>query len=121
MCCLIERFSRVFKESTHDFSDGNHGLEERIQHILYHIRDSRSYIKDILSGESDELFMRYFKQHLKKVLEGTIQDGIDDIPKGYILNQIVCDFAESVRWWMRHEEYTPEDLCRFIFSLRALG
>lgn len=119
-----EIFDHVFahdlkKEPTHDFSGGNHGLEERIKHILYHIRDSRSYIKGILARESDELFMRYFKQHLKEVLEETIQDGIDDIPKSYILNQTVCGFAESVRWWIHHEEYTPEDICKFYMVTAA--
>jgi hypothetical protein len=29
---------------------------------------------------------------------------------------MVCDFAESVRWWMDHPEYTPEDISRFFFG-----
>jgi len=116
-----EIFDHVFsedlmKEKTHDYSAGNRGMKDKVEHILYHLRDSRSYIRGILSGESSELFMRYFKQHLLKVFEGSLEDKTFDVPKDYMLNHMVNDFAESVRWWMQHEEYGPEDICRFYMT-----
>jgi hypothetical protein len=41
-----------------------------------------------------------------------------DVPRDYLLNLMVCDFAETVRWWMKHDEYSPEDISKFFFSTR---
>ena len=38
-----------------------------------------------------------------------------------MLNHIVCDFAETVRWWMRHPEYSPEEISDFFFSTTPFG
>ena len=27
-----------------------------------------------------------------------------------------CDLAETVRWWMNHGEYSPEQISRFFFD-----
>ena len=64
MCTDI--FEHVFseelgKERTHDFSARKRDLKAEITHILYHLQDSRSYIRGILSCESGEMFMRFFK------------------------------------------------------------
>ena len=116
-----EIFDHVFseelhKESTHDFSSRQKDTVGEITHILYHIGDSRPYIKSILSCESGEMFMKYFKEYLTQVFEGELKKHRLDVPQDYILNHMVCDFAETVRWWMRHEQYTAEDISRFFFS-----
>lgn len=115
-----EIFDHVFSpeptgERTHDFSAGGGGVEAELTHILYHLRDSRSYIRRILSSESGEMFMRYFKEHLVRVFEGELDQRRSDVPRDYMLSHMVCDFAETVRWWMRHEEYSPEEISGFFF------
>lgn len=87
--------------------------------MLYHIRDSSRYISRILSCESSEIFMNYFKEYLEKVFRDELIKVRTDIPGKYMLNHMVCDFAETVRWWMKNDEYTPEDICRFFFSTSA--
>lgn len=121
-----EIFQHVFsndlmKEKTHDFSDSGGDLRKEITHILYHLQDNRSYLRGILSCESGELFMGYFKEYLRSVFEKTLKDREFDVPKDYVLDHMVCDFAESVRWWMKHEEYTPEDIGRFYWSTSPLA
>lgn len=116
-----EIFNHVFskelmKEKTHDFSTEQNDMGHKITHILYHLQDNRGYIKGILSSESADLFMRYFKEHLTKVFDVAIEDKDFIMPKDYMLNHMVCDFAESVRWWMKHEEYTPEDIGKFYMA-----
>ena len=116
-----EIFEHVFseglmKEKTHDFSDSKGGMKEKVTHILYYLHDSRSHIKGILSCESGEIFMRYFKEYLTKVFETAIKEDDSSIPKEYSLNHMVWDFAESVRWWMKHENYSPEEIGSFILS-----
>ena len=115
-----EIFDHVFsedlsRESTHDFSSGTRDIQAEITHILYHLQDSSHYLKGILSCESGEMFMRYFKEYLEKVFEGELDKQASDIPRDYMLHHLVCDFAETVRWWMKHEQYSPEEISRFFF------
>ena len=114
-----EIFEHVFsaeleRERTHDFSQSCGEIDAEITHILYHLQDSRRYIRGILSSESGELFMRYFKEYLARLFESALTAQPEEIPREYLLNHMVCDFTETVRWWMRHEEYSPEDVSRFF-------
>ena len=116
-----EIFDHVFsahltREPTHDFSRQKKDIKTEVTHILYHLQDSQSYIKRILSCESGEMFMRYFKEYLGQVFKGELDKLKSDIPKDYMLNHMVCNFAETVRWWMNHKEYTPEEISGFFFS-----
>ncbi len=116
-----EIFEHVFsdhlsKEKSHDFSSSDYDLKEEITHILYHLQDNNRYISRILSCESGEMFMNYFKDYLKKIFSTELNKISTDIPKEYILNHMVCDFAETVRWWMKNDKYSPEDISRFFFS-----
>lgn len=121
-----EIFDHVFsseleKELTHDFSHSSSSISTEITHILYHLQDNRRYIKGILSSESGELFMRYFKEYLVRLFEGALPEQPEDIPQDYILNHMVCDFAETVRWWMRADRYSPEDIARFFLATTLLS
>ena len=121
----VEIFDHVFaehrdKEETHDFSDGAQSLEDELTHILYHLRDNRRYIRGILACESGELFMQYFRAQLRRVFAGKAAAQRSGIPADYRLNHMVCDFAETVRWWMAHEEYAPEEIGRFFTETTPL-
>lgn len=66
-----EIFEHVFsedlgKEKNHDFSE-SHDTKAKITHILYHLQDHMDYLPGILSGESGEIFMSYFKIYLKEL------------------------------------------------------
>ena len=108
--------NEVSKEKTHDFSKNGKNIKAEITHILYHLQESKRYIKRILSCESGEMFMRYFKEYLTGIFEGELNKYHSDIPTDYLLNHMVCDFAETVRWWMNNNKYSPEEISRFFFS-----
>ncbi len=116
-----EIFEHVFsdhisKEKSHDFSGSDYDLKEEITHMLYHLQDNNRYISRILSCESGEIFMNFFKEYLRKIFNAELKKIRTDIPTEYILNHMVCDFAETVRWWMKNDNYSPEDISRFFFS-----
>jgi len=116
-----EIFEHVFsddlhKEDTHDFSSRKKDIIGEITHILYHLNDSRPYIRSILSCESGEMFMKYFKGYLAQLFSGELEKRSSDVPREYMLHHMVCDFAETVRWWMNHEQYSAEDISRFFFA-----
>ncbi len=121
-----EIFEHVFsdnisKETSHDFSCSDNDLKEEITHMLYHLKDNSRYISRILSCESGEIFMNYFKEYLGKIFSDALKKIKTDIPTEYILNHMVCDFAETVRWWMKNDSYSPEDICRFFFYTTPLN
>jgi hypothetical protein len=59
--------------------------------------------------------MRFFKEHLTPVFEQELEKIQITVPMDYMLNHTVSDFAETVRWWMRYDQYTPEEIGRFFF------
>ena len=115
-----EIFDHVFsadltREATHDFSAAGESIQDEITHILYHLQDNRNTIRNILSGESREIVMRYFKEYLSPVFAGELEKHPVDLPRDYLLHHMICDFAETVCWWMKNERYSPEEISRFFF------
>lgn len=121
MC--TDLFHHVFseeleKEKTHDFSQGKAEVREQLTHILYHLQDSKREIKGLLSGDSGELFMRYFKEYLEAVFEHYPKMSLDHVPQEFTLNYYVCSFTETVRWWICGVgEYTPEEIAGFYLQV----
>lgn len=121
MCTDI--FSHVFSnefitEETHDFSDGNNGLETKLTHILHHLEDSKKNIVVILSYESSELFMRYFKEYLTEMFSKYLNEIKVNAPADFVLNHLVGSFAETVKWWIDSKmKYTPEEIARFYIEV----
>ena len=114
-------FSHVLqKEATHDFSNRPEDLRDRVTHVLHHLNDNRRCLKGILSGESGELFMGYFKEYLALLFEPVVAVGAEGVPADYLRNHMICDFAEAVRWWMRNDGYTPEQVSRFFLETSHL-
>ena len=108
----------LLSEETHDFSTRNNGLEAKITHILYHIKDSKKDIIGILSCESSELFMNYFKLYLMEMFKKHLDEIKVAAPTDFVLNHLVGSFAESIKWWITHEmKYSPEDIARYFLSV----
>ncbi len=121
MCTDI--FSHVFSdelmsEETHDFSGNNNGLEARLTHILYHLKDSEKNIVGILSCESGELFMKYFKEYLSEMFSHYLHGLKMKAPADFVLNHLVGSFAETVKWWIDNRmKYTPEETARYYIEV----
>ena len=98
-------------ETSHDFSLSDHGLRETITHLLYHLKDNRGNVIGVLSGESGELFMRYFKEYLVTLFEQYPESIRSDVPRDFALNHLVGSLAEAVRWWIGTKmEKSPEEV-----------
>ncbi|MBE6018360.1 MAG: TetR/AcrR family transcriptional regulator [Lachnospiraceae bacterium] len=114
MCTDI--FDHIFShelhsETSHDFSSSDHGLKEKITHLLYHLKDNKGNVLGILSGESGELFMRYFKEYLSEMFGQYPESIRSDVPKAFALNHLVGSLAEAVKWWINTKmKMKPEEL-----------
>ena len=75
-----------------------------ILHLLQHLQKNDNKILDLLSCESNELFLRYFKENLRVLIEKRPQFFCGEPPQGipakYWINHISVTFVETVRWWI---------------------
>lgn len=121
MCTDI--FSHVFSteltsEKTHDFSAVTPGIESKLTHILYHLKDNKRDIVGILSSESSELFMRYFKAYLTEMFTKYLDEITVDAPTDFVLHHLVGSFAEAVKWWIKNKmKSTPEEIAQYYMSM----
>ena len=123
MCTEI--FDHIFShelhsEGSHDFSDSDRGLEEKLTHLLYHLKDNHGNVIGLISGDSSDLFLGYFKEVLQQVFVQYPACLPSGIPEDFALNHLVGSFAEAVRWWIKKEtKESPEALAGYF--LKAIG
>lgn len=116
-------FNHVFSndlisEKTHDFSTSENNLKSQITHIIYHLKDNKREIIGILSSDSDELFMTYFKRYIKDLFTVYLNEFNFTAPTEFILNHLVGSFVETVRWWIKLDmKYSPEELAKYYMAV----
>ena len=116
-------FDHVFgenlsSEKTHDFSGDTVSLQARLTHLLYHLRDNSKNISGILSCESRDLFLGYFKEYLMHIFSQYEKQVHRNAPESFVLNFLTGSFSETVLWWFNgHMEYTPEKVVECFISM----
>ncbi len=103
----------------HYSSDSN---ESVFLHLLRHLLENDNNILGLLSSQNNEIFLRYFKSNLKKlILEQYLNNYLEDdarFPKEYIVNHITSSFVETVDWWLRGDmKETPEKINQYFLSV----
>lgn len=103
-------FSDVLNaEEHHDFSNDNRTLSDKLTHLLYHLREQQKDMTSVLSGESGDLFLRYFKVYLERLFIEYETTSIAAVPQDFMLNHYVSSFAEAVKWWVKKEMKIPPE------------
>jgi len=121
MCTDI--FTHIFSdelkmEKTHDFSRDNNGLQQKITHILYHLKDSKKDIAGILSCESGELFMEYFKEYLTEMFSKFLNNKITNVPREFLLNHLAGSLSEAIKWWIKMDmKNSPEEISAYYMAV----
>lgn len=119
-------FNHVFSEeltpeTTHDFSGSGHDLESKLTHILYHLMYSHMNISGILASDSQELFMKYFKEYLADLFNDCIVIKRAQAPEEFVRNHLVGSFSETVIWWMGNGvQYKPEEIAGYFMEVSGL-
>ena len=107
-------------ETSHDFSSSDHGIHEKVTHLLYHLQDNKGNLVGILSGESGELFIKFFKEYLAVMFREYPELLKPDVPEDLAMNHLVGSFAETVKWWIAQKmKMPPEELADYY--LRLIG
>lgn len=112
-------FSDVLNaEPNHDFSRENHTLSDKLTHLLCHLLEQKPEITRLLSGESGDLFLGYFKPFLTQLFAQYETASVPSVPQDFILNHYGSSFAEAVKWWVKQDMQTsPEELVGYYTAL----
>lgn len=116
-------FSHVFssvgeREAAHDFSMRPATLSNELTHLLYHLKEQGQDISNLFSGESGDIFLKYFKAQLTKAFGGMKELFPASVPQEYAEIFYVTSFAELVSLWIRKGyQETPETMVQYYFSL----
>ena len=100
------------------YSDGN-APESVFCHLLQHLQENENNILELLSCESSELFLRYFKNSLNELIQNQFvsqnRKNNTDIPQDFLVNHISGSFVEMVLWWIKGRmKQTPEELDHYF-------
>lgn len=121
MCTDI--FHHVFteelpQEHDHDYSAGSKSLELKLGHVLYHLRENRLNLKGLLSSESGELFLSFFKDYLRDLFGRYLHEFHSHVPEDYLLHHLSGSFAETVKWWVsQNMTLPPESVAAYYMAV----
>lgn len=116
---LFGHIVRTAADRTH-----THGLYSRTDapesvfcHLLQHLQENDRNILGLLSCESSEIFLRYFKDSLSGLIR-TLFAGKNkrpDLPGEFLVNHVSGSFVEMVLWWIKGGmRQRPEELDRYF-------
>lgn len=88
-------------------------------HLLQHLQENDHNILGLLSCESSEIFLRYFKDSLGELIQELFvsrdRKTASAVPQDFLVNHISGSFVEMVLWWIRGRmKQTPEELDRYF-------
>lgn len=104
---------------THGLYSDSAAPESVFCHLLQHLQENENNILGLLSCESSDLFLRYFKDSLNGLIQNQFVNQNRkhnlDIPPDFLVNHISGSFVEMVLWWLKdRKRHTPEELDRYF-------
>lgn len=91
-------------------------------HLLRHLQENDRNILGLLSSQNNEIFLRYFKSNLKRLIviqyaeKGMLKSSA--LPEDYLVNHISSSFVETVDWWIaRKMKEAPEEITDYFLAV----
>ena len=90
---------------THGLYSAGSAPESIFCHLLQHLQENDNNVLGLLSCESSEIFLRYFKDNLDDLVRNQFigRKGLETIaiPQEFLINHISGSFVEMVLWWIK--------------------
>lgn len=88
-------------------------------HLVRHLQKNDRNLLDLLTCENNELFLRYFKDDLKMLVQKRPQVFSEQKPNGipdeFWYHHVSATFVETVRWWIENGmKESPEALSAYF-------
>lgn len=93
-------------------------------HLVRHLQENDRNILELLASQNNEIFLRYFKDNLKRLILTQYSSGKipknSNLPEDYLVNHISASFVETVYWWLSHKmKETPEMITDYFLTVNA--
>lgn len=104
---------------THGLYTNGNEPESVFCHLLQHLQENDNNILVLLSCESSDIFLRYFKDSLNQLIQTQFitqnRHNNTDVPTDFLINHISSSFVEMVLWWLKGRmKQTPETLDQYF-------
>lgn len=106
----------------HDHSSEKSMEDSVFLHLFKHLQEDDRKILELLSSQNNDLFLRYFKDNLKKLVisqyaeKGILKNSV--LPEDYLINHITSSFVETVSWWISNGmEESPEKMTEYFLAV----
>lgn len=87
---------------THGLYTCTNAPTSAICHILQHLQENDNGILTLLTCQSNQIFLRYFKLCMDELVRVRLLNGQvrSDLPREFLINHISGSFVELVQWWV---------------------
>ena len=109
-------------EANHSFPLSHGDPRMVVTHILYHLQDGSQSMLRLMSGESSETFLFYFRSYLDEFvlpfLTSRMEQKNKRVPEDFLQNHISGSFLNMVQWWIRNGmKEKPENLADYFLAV----
>lgn len=89
-------------------------------HLFQHLQKNDNQILELLSSQNNELFLRYFKTNLQRLVISQLRlfesRKSKELPDSFWVNHIASTFVETVRWWIENGmKESPETITEYFY------
>ena len=117
---FVHVLENVTDEGSHDFSHDRDNPAMIVSHMLYHMQDQQKNIRGLLTCESRDIYLQYFREKLRETLAARGHELLRSHtpPDDFLINHITGSFVLMVEWWMRGGcMLTPEEMTRMYAAV----
>ncbi len=91
-------------------------------HLFSHIQKNDNRLLQLLSGENNGLFLRYFKDGLYQLVSSQLDtfktEKNKNLPDDFLVNHICSTFTETVLWWAKGGcRLSAEKITEYFFAV----
>ena len=108
--------------AAHAHMVGSENPVDMITHVLWHLKENSRNITGVLSCESGELFVGYFREYVSQLIEPWLQkvNFEVDVPKDFLLDHISSSFINVIQYWIKDGlVQAPETMTAYFMA--AIG
>lgn len=89
-------------------------------HLFVHLQKNDNGVLRLLSGRNNELFLGYFKNHLRALAASQLPRFAErkdpKLPETFWIDHIAATFIETLRWWIEQGmQQTPETITEYFY------
>ena len=117
-----ELFDHIFCEESQSgyfVSEGCAECDSVFLHLFNHIKKNDNNLAKLLSSKNNELFLEYFKNGVRRLVERHIADFASRkpaiVPQDFWINHVTATFIETLRWWIDQKMQQPPELISAYF------